>query len=102
MTTYLTNKLPDETVLASVDFGPRLPAGVTITDCSTAISTYSGSDDHPEHVVNGVLPTASGSVVSQMVTAGIVGVHYMIVFAAVLSDGETMEEQRVLRVVAFN
>lgn len=102
MIEYLPNKYQGETVLASVDFASRLPPGVTITSVSTAITLHSGTDPTFYMVVNGVLPTFSGSVVSQLVTGGVIGAQYLLVFAAVLSDGETMEEARLLRVVDFD
>lgn len=83
--------------VATFDYGPRLPAGVTIVSVtSIAASVHSGSDPNPQTIVSGaaqiVASPSSGlaaQAVAQTVENGVGGTVYLLVCRVLCSDGVT-------------
>lgn len=93
-------KLPDEIENYSVDFGARLPDDATISETLVTPTVYSGEDPAPEGIMIGDTGIV-GSSITQQLRAGIAGVTYLLTFKATLSDGQVLEEQRLLPVKPF-
>lgn len=66
-----------------------LGAGETISTQSVAASVYSGTDASPSSIISGSA-SASGAVVSQKITAGVVGVLYELACTITTSAGQTL------------
>lgn len=91
-------KRPGESVTVTFDFGPELPAGVTVLSAvMLAVEVMAGEDAAPNALLQGV-PAAVGAKVLQRVAGGVVGVDYLLVAQAVLSDGQLREFAAVLPV----
>lgn len=81
--------------VATFDFGPRLPPGVTIaTVTSVTASLHSGADPNPQNIISGTAQiTASPSsglaaqAVAQTIEGGIGGTVYLLVCLVQCSDG---------------
>lgn len=87
----LPSKLIGETKTYAVDFLSQLAAGETISAVGTTIaSVYSGTDAAPSGIISGSA-TASGSVVSQKLTAGTLGVIYQVLFSITTSTGQILQ-----------
>lgn len=94
----LPPKLLGETSLYSADFTGLLSSGETITTATVEASTYSGTDPAPAGLLSG--PAAiSGTIVSQLLTGGVLGVMYEILFTAITSAGQTLQQVGYLAVV---
>lgn len=91
-------KLIGETSSLVFDFLSVLPAGVTISSASVTASTYSGTDAAPSAILSGS-PTISGSKVTQKVTVGVLGVTYLLLASATLSDGQVRQLSGFLCIV---
>lgn len=72
------------------DFTSKLASGVTISSATTTCTVYSGTDATPSAVISGAA-SISGSVVTQKVTGGTLGVIYQLLCAATTSTTETLE-----------
>lgn len=94
----LTPKLVGDTVLVPFDFASRLGVGVTISTQAVACAVYSGVDASPSSMISGSA-TASGTIVTQKVTAGTVGVMYQLACTITTSDGQTLVMTAFLAVV---
>lgn len=91
-------KLLGESKLYTQDFADVLAVGVTISTKTVTASTYSGIDASPSSIVSGSA-TSSGSIVSQMLTAGTLGVIYKLLWAITTSDSQTLQKATLLAVV---
>lgn len=83
-------KLLGETALVPVDFRSRLSASETISSASVTASVYSGTDSSPQSIVSGVA-TISGSVVTQAITGGTLGVTYLLKYTANTSLSQVLQ-----------
>lgn len=87
----LPSKLIGETKTYSVDFLSQLAVGETISAVGTTIaSVYSGTDVTPSAIISGSA-TASGSTVSQKLTAGTLGVIYQVLFSITTSTSQILQ-----------
>lgn len=99
MSRIVTNpKLVGETTNLVFDFASRLAAAETISTQSVAASVYSGTDASPSAVVNGAA-TASGTQVTQSLTAGTAGVIYKLLCSITTSLGKTLQLSTFMAVV---
>tara|TARA_R110000868_G_scaffold154071_2_gene380110 strand:- start:5356 stop:5661 length:306 start_codon:yes stop_codon:yes gene_type:complete len=80
-------KLIGETVAEVFDFASLLSVGETISSATCVATVYSGVDASPSAILSGSA-TISGTKVTQKVTAGTLGVTYVIVCAATTSTSE--------------
>lgn len=93
------SKLAAETAALAFDFASLLASGETISTQSVAAATYSGTDASPSSIISGSA-TASGSVVSQKVTAGTVGVIYLLTCTITTSASQVLNMVGYLAVPA--
>lgn len=87
-----------ETVVVPCDFLSRLSLGETITSASCTCVVYAGVDPSPANVISGTA-TVSGSIVNQLITGGVLGVIYELLFRAVTSLGQVLELSAYLTIV---
>ena len=85
----LPNKLSGETKTITFDFSSLLASGETISTQVVAATVYSGTDASPSSIVSGSA-TSSGAVVSQVITAGTVGVIYELTCTITTSASQTL------------
>lgn len=86
----LPPKRQGETVNYEFDFLSQLGPTETISTKVTTASVFSGVDASPSSVINGAASN-SGSVVTQSLTAGTVGVIYTIVCTVTTSLSQTIK-----------
>ena len=94
----LENKLVGETRAYTFDFTSKMTVGSTISTQSVAASVYSGVDASPSSIVTGSA-SASGTVVTQKITAGTSGVMYELLCTITTSDSLTLSLVGILAVV---
>lgn len=70
-------KSADATLLYQWDFTSLLQPSETISNAFFSVSVYSGDDDFPSDILSGS-PSISGSVVSQLITGGVLGTVYSV------------------------
>jgi hypothetical protein len=73
----LPSKRSDATVPVTFEFADQLEFGEAITDVGASVEVFSGTDPIPNAILAD-LPTISGTKVTQVITAGVVGVIYQI------------------------
>lgn len=94
----LPTKLPGETIPEPVDFISKLPAGVSISSVNaTVASVLSGNDPNPAAIISGAA-SSSGTVVTQVVTGGVLGTVYSLLFSVNGSDGGVYQITAILAV----
>lgn len=86
----LPNKYVSETKTITFDFTSLLASGETISTESCTATVYSGTDASPSSIISGSA-TVSGAVVSQNITAGVVGVIYYIACSITTSLSQTLK-----------
>lgn len=89
-----TNTLP-------FDFASALSIGETIVSALVTATVFSGEDANPSNIINGSA-TISGSIVLQSVTAGTIGVVYVLSCAATTSTGQELLLNGYLAVISNN
>ena|ERR1035437_595086 len=94
----LVPKLVGTTRSYKFDFTSDLAVGETISSQSVAAIVYSGTDASPSAIVNGSA-TASGSIVTQSVHAGVVGVLYELLCTITTSASQTLLKSGYLAIV---
>jgi len=94
----LDPKLLGETKTITFDFTSSLAIGETISTQTVTASTYSGTDAVPSGVISGAA-SASGTVVSQKITGGVLGVMYELLCQITTSLGQTLQQSAFLAVV---
>lgn len=94
----LPPKLSGDIANVTFDFTSRLGASETISTQSVAASVYSGTDATPSGLISGAA-TASGAVVTQKLTGGVVGVIYELLCTITTSAGQTLVMSALLAVV---
>lgn len=93
----LRPKLIGETELYPVNFLSRLATSETISSATVTASVYTGSDTDPAAILSGS-PSISGTTVTQLVTGGVIGTIYRLLYQAVTSAGQTLELEALLAV----
>ena len=83
-------KLLDETSAYQFDFSSLLGVGETISTAACTASVYSGTDPTPSLVVSGAA-SISGSMVTQLFTAGVLGVIYEVKCHITTSASQTRD-----------
>lgn len=83
-------KLSGETKTYEWDFSSLLAVGETISTQTVTASVYSGTDASPSSIISGSA-TVSGDVVSQKITAGTVGVIYLLKCTITTSTSQTLQ-----------
>jgi len=89
----LPSKRLGETVVVppgGIDFTSQLQPSETISSATITASVYSGTDPNPGAIVSGAA-SVSGTVVSQKITGGVLGVIYELLFVLLTSAGQTIE-----------
>ena len=94
----LESKPTGETKTYQFDFASDLASGETLSSYSTVATVYSGTDASPSSIISGSA-SASGSIVSQKITAGTVGVIYQLLCTAVTSASQTLQRSGYLAVI---
>lgn len=85
----LSPKLVGETKVYSFDFSSALAVGETVSTQVVTAAVYSGVDASPSSLISG-LASASGAVVSQKITGGVLGVLYELLCTITTSLGQTL------------
>lgn len=73
-------KAVGETQPYIVNFSDRLQFGESINGAAVAVSVFSGTDPSPSSMISGVATYDSAGNVTQVLTGGLAGVLYNIVF----------------------
>lgn len=94
----LDGKLAGETVNEVFDFISKLATGETISTATVVASVYSGTDAAPSAIISGSA-SISGTKVTQLVTAGILGVMYKLLCTITTSAGQTLVLAAFLAIV---
>lgn len=94
----LPSKYAGETAKYDFDFASLLASGETISTQVCTATVYSGTDASPSSVINGSA-TASGTVVTQSLTAGTLGVIYEITCTITTSASQTLALTGYLSIV---
>jgi hypothetical protein len=89
-----------EITWAKFDFISRLKKGDTIASQSVTASVYSGTDPNPTQVIVGNA-YASGTVVSQKVRGGVLGVIYGLVCRVVTTSGSTIQMSAYFSIIPY-
>lgn len=96
--TIFPPKKQGETVILTFDFISQLPAGVTISTQVVSAAVWSGVDANPSAVISGAA-SASGTKVTQKVTAGVAGCVYALLCTITTSDAQTLQMSAYLAVL---
>lgn len=91
-------KLTSSTFTVQFDFISQLAVGETISTQVVTCTVYSGTDASPSFMISGSA-TASGTIVSQNITAGTEGVVYYLKCTITTSAGQTLVQTGFLVVV---
>lgn len=91
-------KLTGETQTYTFDFTSRLAASETLSTASVTAAVYSGTDASPSAIVNGSA-TISGQRVTQSLTAGTLGVTYLLSCTVTTSASQTLLLEAFLTIV---
>lgn len=86
----LPPKRQGETLNVEFDFLSQLAVGETISTKSTICSVFTGVDASPSSMINGAA-TNSGTIVTQSITGGTVGVVYILVCTITTSASQTIK-----------
>lgn len=95
---FFQPKLVGETFLAKFDFASRLDVGVTISTAVVTCTVYSGTDASPSSMISGADST-SGTIITQAITGGTLGVVYYLLCTITTSDSQTLLAAGFLAVV---
>jgi flagellar biosynthesis protein FliR len=82
-------RLGETVVLNTFNFLSLLAVGETISSATVTATVYTGVDPSPSSMISGSA-TISGSIVSQKVAGGVLGVVYELLCSAVTSAGQTL------------
>lgn len=96
----LPSKKSGETVTVNFDFASKMnltSTTETISTQSVTASVYSGTDATPSAIISGAA-SASGTVVSQNITAGTAGVIYILLCNITTNLGQTLQISALLAV----
>ncbi len=82
-------KYAAETRKEVFDFTSRLAVGETLSSASTTATVYSGTDASPSAIISGAASIA-GAQVTQAITAGTLGVTYLLKCSATTSTSQVL------------
>lgn len=82
--------LGDSPIISPWDFISLLKASETISTATVTATVYSGTDASPNAIISGAA-SFSGTVVSQKVTGGVLGVIYELLCTITTSLGQTLQ-----------
>lgn len=99
--TEFSPKLDSATSFLDFDFISMLESGETIVGAAVTASVFSGTDANPENIVSGA-ETVSGSVVTQKIIGGEVGVIYRLTCSVTTSLGNVKIMRGLLAVLDSN
>lgn len=91
-------KLQGETVTLAFDFISDLGPTETISTQVVTATVWSGVDASPASMISGAA-TTSGTIVSQKITAGVIGVVYYLLCTITTSLGQTLQSAGFLAVI---
>ena len=94
----LDGKKLGETLFEQIDFISQLAPNETIVSATCSCTVYTGNDPFPQNMIVGAA-NIQGTVVSQLVTGGVLGTIYEILAAASTSLGQTIELSAYLAVI---
>lgn len=80
------------------DFTSLLASGETLSTATTTATVYSGTDASPSSVISGAA-SISGAKVTQKLTAGTLGVTYLITCTVTTSTSQTLVLEGFLPIV---
>lgn len=86
----IPSKYVGETVKQTFDFAGLLASGETISTQTVTALTYSGTDASPSSIISGSA-SASGTIVTQALTAGTAGVIYELTCQITTSASQTLQ-----------
>ena len=92
------SKLLTEVVTETFDFTSRLAAAETISTATVTAAVYSGTDASPSSIISGAA-AISGQKVTQVITAGTLGVIYLLTCTITTSTSQTLLLEAFLSVV---
>lgn len=98
MRTIFDGKASGATVNEVFDFLSLLAVGETISTASVGSVVYRGSDASPSAIVSGSA-SISGSKVTQAITAGTLGVTYLLACTVTTSGSQTLLLEGFLTIV---
>lgn len=78
-TVILPEKASGETIPLVISFADRLQYGETINGASVTVTVLSGTDPSPSSMLSGAV-SFTANTLTQVITGGVIGVTYMIVF----------------------
>ena len=85
----LPNKIATEVKNLTFDFASLLAASETISTKVVTAAVYSGTDASPSSIISGSA-TSSGTVVTQLITGGTLGVIYELTCTITTSASQTL------------
>lgn len=91
-------KLLGESRILPFDFISDLGPTETISTQSVTATVWSGTDASPSSMISGAA-TASGTIVSQKIIGGVVGVVYYLLCTITTSLGQTLQSAGFLAVI---
>lgn len=91
-------KLAGTTKNYNWDFLSDLQAGETLTGATVVMSVYSGTDASPASMLSGAAGS-SGTIVTQKLTGGVLGVIYEALVTATTTLGQTLQQVSYIAVV---
>jgi hypothetical protein len=94
----LSSKKPSEIIIEQVDFISQLGQGETILTAVCTCTVYTGVDANPSAMISGAA-TFSGTVVSQLVTGGVLGTIYEFLATVTTSLSQKIELAGYLAVI---
>lgn len=94
----LPAKYAGETQNVVFDFVSRLATGETISTKVTTAAVYSGTDATPSTIISGAA-TSSGTQVTQAITAGVIGVTYVLTCTITTSASQTLTMTALLTIL---
>lgn len=94
----LDPKTVAETRTIQFNFASELAVAETISSASVTAAVYTGTDPLPSNIVSGAA-SISGPLVSQNITAGLVGVTYTLVCSVITSTGQVLGLSAYLTII---
>lgn len=92
-------KISSTNFYAIFDFAQNLAVAETISSASVTATVYSGTDASPSAIISGAA-TISGTKVTQTITAGTIGVTYILTCVIVTSASQSFVQNGYLTVKA--
>lgn len=91
-------KPPTDTKFIEFDFTADMAIAETISTQVCSATVYSGTDANPSAIISGSA-SASGKVVSQLFTGGVLGVVYTVLCTITTSLGQTLTRAAYLAIM---